>query len=156
MKSTMQSTTKSKLKLAVERTVFFLVTVLALTSLAAAQPAPAFPGIFKNAKYVYVTAYDGPEFDANVLPEDRQAISEVEGALREWGKYIVVLRPSEADMVLAVQRRGNEDVLAVYQPGNDSYRWRVMARGGLIHGELPLLQQMKVAVEKLDTSQAHK
>ena len=132
-----------------KRTLFVLIMAAAMASLAAAQPTPAFPGIFKNARFVYVTAYDGPQFDANVLPEDRQAISEVQDALRQWGKYTVVFEPGQADMIIAVQRRGSEDVLAVYQPGSDSYRWRVMARGGLDQGEVPLFTQMKKAVEKL-------
>ncbi len=110
---------------------------------------PAFPGILRNARYVYVMAMDGPETSADLYPEDRQAISEVETALKEWGKYIVVYNPGDADMVLRVQRRGSEDVLAVYQPNNSIYLWRVMGRGGLDHNEMPFFSEFRDAVEKV-------
>ncbi|MGB7865135.1 MAG: hypothetical protein WCF74_17220, partial [Candidatus Sulfotelmatobacter sp.] len=38
-----------------------------------AQSVPAFPGTLVNARYVYVTSYDGDQFNVNLLPEDRQA-----------------------------------------------------------------------------------
>lgn len=116
----------------------------------AEKSAAPFPGIFKNARYVYVMAMDGPEFSADLYPEDREAISEVQNAIREWGKYIVVYEPGQADMIIRVQRRGTEDVLAVYQPNNSIYLWRVMGRGGLDRNELPFFAQMRTAVEKLD------
>ncbi len=136
--------------------LFVMLGIVAMLGVSAfAQPRtdravnPPFPGILKNARYVYVMAMDGPETSADLYTEDRQAISEVQTALKEWGKYIVVYNPGEADMILRVQRRGNEDVLAVYQPGNSIYLWRVMGRGGLDHNELPFFAQMRDAVEKL-------
>jgi hypothetical protein len=87
------------------------------------------------------------------LSEDRQAIADVQDAIREWGHYIVVYRPQDADMILAVQKRGSEDTLAVYDArrGPDStYLWRAMARGGLETNELPLFAQLRQAVEKSD------
>jgi hypothetical protein len=111
----------------------------------------AFPGTLANARYVYVTSYDGDQFDFNILPEDRQAIADVHDAVQQWGYYIVVYRPQDADMILAVQKRGSEDTLAVYDArrGPDStYLWRAMGRGGLAKNELPLFTQLREAVEK--------
>jgi hypothetical protein len=34
---------------------------------------PAFPGILANARYVYVAAYDGDQFNPNLPSEDRDA-----------------------------------------------------------------------------------
>ena len=113
-----------------------------------AKAVPAFPGILKNARYVYVTAMDGPEFSPELLREDREAISDVQNALREWGKYIVVYEPGQADMILQVQRRGSEDILAVYRPQSDIYIWRVTGQGGLDHGELGFMNELRGAVEK--------
>jgi hypothetical protein len=58
------------------------------------------------------------------------------------GKADVVYRPEEADIILAVQSRPTEDVLAVYQAHeagigsgpSQTYLWRAMARGGLQKG----------------------
>ena len=129
-----------------------VLTVLATVLLgvtAWASPAP-FPGIFRNARYVYVTSFDGSEWNPNVLPEDRAAIAEVQDAIRSWGHFVVVQEPRDAEMILVVQRRGSEDELAVFDParGRDSnYLWRVMGRGGLDKNEMPLFQQFRQAFE---------
>jgi len=114
-----------------------------------AKPAP-FPGIFRNARYVYVTSFDGSQWNPNILPEDRAAIGEVQDAIRSWGHFTVVQEPRDAEMILVVQRRGSEDELAVFDPsrGRDAtYLWRVMGRGGLDKNEMPLFQQFRQAFE---------
>ncbi len=129
-----------------------VLTVLASMVLgvtAWAKPAP-FPGIFRNARYVYVTSFDGSQWNPNILPEDRAAIGEVQDALRAWGHFVVVQEPRDAEMILVVQRRGSEDELAVFDParGRDStYLWRVMGRGGLDKNEMPLFQEFRQAFE---------
>ena len=109
-----------------------------------------FPKVLINAKYVYVTSYDGGQFSPYLLPEDRQAISTVQDALQKWGRYVVVYRPEDADMIIAVQSRGSEDVLAVYdtRPISPTYLWRAMGRGGLDKGEVPLVAKLRAAVEQ--------
>ena len=132
-----------------------LMALALMLTVVAAVAAPSnyeqpFPGTLINAKYVYVTAYDGDQFDARLLPEDRQAIASVQDAIQKWGHYIVVYRPSEADMILAVQKRGSEDILAVYDaksPSSD-YLWRAMGRGGVDESEVPLFAKLQKAVEK--------
>jgi hypothetical protein len=111
---------------------------------------PPFPGTLVNARYVYVTSYDGNEFNPNILPEDRQAISVVQNELQKWGHYVLVYSPREADMIIAVQSRGSEDVLAVYDPHlRGTYLWRVMGQGGLQKGEAPLFSELKTAVNRI-------
>src|SRR5690242_9064144 len=73
---------------------------------------PAFPKTLLNARYVYVTSYDGGQFNPNILTEDREAISNVQNALQQWGRYVVVYRPQDADMIIAVQSLPSEDLLA--------------------------------------------
>lgn len=109
-----------------------------------------FPKTLINARYVYVTSYDGDQFNPSLLPEDRQAISAVQSALQEWGRYIVVYRPKDAEMILVVQSRPSEDVLAVYdgRRPNDVFLWRAMGHEGLQQGETPLVTQLRQAVEK--------
>src|SRR5260370_36743489 len=56
----------------------------------AAQNVPAFPGTLVNARYVYVTSYDGDQFNPDLLPEDRQAIATLQDPMRKWGRFILV------------------------------------------------------------------
>ena len=104
-----------------------------------------------SARFVYVTTYDGPPWFSNVLPEDRQAVGDVEDALRAWAKYTVVLRPDEADIILVVQKRPSEDILALYQLDASIPLWRGMKEGGLDPKELPLMTNFRKAVETAES-----
>ena len=119
------------------------------------QNVPPFPGTLINARYVYVTSYDGDQFNSNLLPEDRSAINAVQDAMQKWGKFILVYRPQDADIVLMVQSRPSEDVLAVYDahawPGS-TYLWRVMGASGLQASETPLVTQMEKEFDKTASS----
>jgi hypothetical protein len=136
--------------------VIFATTMLA-TSLAVAAPkaktptVPAFPGTLVNARYVYVTSYDGDQFNPNLLPADRDAIGAVQDSIQKWGKFIVVYEPRQADVVLMVMSRPSEDVLAVYDvqgwPQNQ-YLWRMMGRSGLETGETPLATDLEKAFDQ--------
>jgi hypothetical protein len=112
---------------------------------------PAYPGTLVNARYVYVTSYDGDQFNPNLLPEDRQAINTVQDAMQKWGKFILVYEPGQADVVLMVMSRPSEDVLAVYDahgwPG-DQYLWRMMGRSGLQPSETPLVTNLEKAFDQ--------
>jgi len=134
-----------------------LVSLAMSTAVALAEHTPEMPCIFTNARFVYVAAYDGNQFNPNLLPEEREAIARVQDAIQKWGKLIVVYRPQEADVMLLVQSRGSEDVLAVYDAhGGDAssrpsqtYLWRVMGRGGLQKSEMPLFSQFEKAWDKI-------
>ena len=118
---------------------------------------PPMPRTLANARFVYVAAYDGDQFDPRLLPDDRAAIARVQDAIEKWHKLTVVYRPQEADIILMVQSRPSEDVLAVYDAhrGDESSRpsqmflWRVMGRGGLEKGEIPLFAQFEQAWDKI-------
>jgi hypothetical protein len=137
--------------------LLLVVTLLASTLAFAGSKAPkaitpenipAFPGTLVNARFVYVTSYDGNQFSPDLFPEDRQAIEVVQDAMQKWGKFILVYDPHQADIVLMVMSRPSEDVLAVYDahgwPRND-YRWRMMGRSGLQEGEAPLVTNLEKA-----------
>jgi hypothetical protein len=139
-----------------------LAIVLFATTLAVAAPkapkvnsqqnVPAFPGTLVNARYVYVTSYDGDQFDPGLFPEDRQAISTVQDAIQKWGKFILVYEPYQADIILMVMSRPSEDVLAVYDahgwPQNSQYLWRMTGRSGLQPSEAPLVTNLEKAFEQ--------
>jgi len=133
--------------------VAFLATSMALAAPKPPKPqsVPPFPGTLVNARYVYVTSYDGEQFDPNLLPEDRQAIGTVQDAMQKWGKFIVVYEPRQADIVLMVTSRPSEDILAVYDahgwPRNQ-YLWRMMGRSGLQQSEAPLVTNLEKAFDQ--------
>jgi hypothetical protein len=131
-----------------------LIVMSAISAAAAPSPnapkVPAFPGTLANARYVYVASYDGDQFDPNLLPEDREAISTVQNAIQNWGKLTIVYRPSEADITILVTSRPSEDLMAVYdshQGPSGNYLWRVMGRDGLQSGETPLVTQFEKGFE---------
>jgi hypothetical protein len=140
---------------------FFLVAITLIVLAAISAPAapnpstakePAFPGILANARYVYVSSYDGDQFDPNLLPEDRNAIGAVQNAIQEWGKLVIVYRPSEADIIILVMSRPSEDVMAVYDAHpwpSGNFLWRVMGRDGLQSGETPLVTQFEKGFESV-------
>jgi len=101
-----------------------------------------------NARYIYVTSYDGDQFNTNLFPEDREAIGTVQDEIQKWGKFTLVYEPRQADIVLMVTSRPSEDVLAVYDAHGwprDQYLWRMMARSGLQKGESPLVTNLEKA-----------
>ena len=107
-------------------------------------------GVLRNARYVYVTSYDGPEFSLNLWPQDREAIATVQNAIQQAG-YVLVYNPRQADMVLAVQARPSSDLLAVYDGpryGVGSYLWRAEAKNGLSGPNPLLMQQLESALER--------
>lgn len=80
--------------------VMLLLSLAWMSTAYAASNATPMPGILANARFVYVTAYDGDQFDPRLLPEDRAAIGRAEDAIQKWGKLSLVYRQQDADVVL--------------------------------------------------------
>lgn len=131
--------------------LLLLATTLAVAAPKPSKSIPAFPGTLVNARYVYVTSYDGDQFNPDLLPEDRRAIGTVQDAMQKWGKFVVVYEPRQADIILMVTSRPTEDILAVYDahgwPDNQ-YLWRMMGRSGLQPNESPLVTNLEKSFEK--------
>jgi hypothetical protein len=138
-------------------TMMLLLAAIALAApKPAVQPTQPFPATLRNAQYVYVAAYDGDEFNTHLLPEDRDAIVAVQKAIQKWGKLTLVYRPEEADIVVLVESRPSEDILAVYdarQVPIGTYLWRTMGRDGLQAGEMPLVTQFEKAFESVQKAE---
>jgi hypothetical protein len=133
-----------------------LIVVAAISAAAAPNPTtakvPAFPGVLANAHYVYIASYDGDQFDPNLLPQDREAISALQDAIQKWGKLMIVYQPSEADVIILVTSRPSEDLMAVYDAHrgpSGNFLWRVMGRDGLRSGETPLVTQFEKGFESV-------
>ena len=65
---------------------------------------PQIPALFRQARYVYVEAVDGDEFNPRLYPEDRQAIADVREALQAWHRYTVTIRREDADLIFVVRK----------------------------------------------------
>jgi len=134
-----------------------LLLVMAGTALAAPQPSTPdrpFPAVLKNARFVYVASYDGNQFNPNLFPQDREAIGAVQDSIRKWGKLMVVMHPSEADIIILVQSRPSEDLLAVYDARmqGGQYLWRTMGAGGLQSGETPMATQFEKGFDSVQAA----
>ncbi len=73
--------------------------------LAQAKPKKANvpPAIFGQAKYVYVETPDGDAFTPGLLPEDRQAIFDVEKAIQSWNRYQLTPGRGQAELIFVVR-----------------------------------------------------
>ena len=58
-----------------------------------------------NAKFVLVTTYFGDNLaDGRVPAADRQAVIDVQDALRDWGRYTLVYDRKAADLIILVRK----------------------------------------------------
>jgi len=80
--------------------------VLALAAFGYSKPKGKddFPKALLQARYVYVEAENGDINDINVIPEDRRAIMDVTEALRDWKRYNVTMRRSDAEVLFVVRK----------------------------------------------------
>jgi len=86
------------------RALCFLVAFL-FASYIFAKDKPAFPKQIVNAKYVLVTTYFGDNLaDSRLPPVDRQAVIDVQDAIRDWGRYTLVYERKAADLIVLVRK----------------------------------------------------
>ena len=95
------------------RRALFALALIFCSSLLLAKTKNKIPELVTNAKYVYVTAYNGDQFAGNVIPADGEALTAVQNALRNWGYYKIAYKPEDADIIMLV-RKGR---YASAQPG---------------------------------------
>src|SRR5262245_38796207 len=76
---------------------------------ASSKPLPA---RLAQAQYVAL-GYDlGDRFlseteaitDPDVLPEDRKVLAEIRDRIEKWNRYVITLRPAQAELLIAVRR----------------------------------------------------
>jgi hypothetical protein len=148
------------------------------------------PAMLGTARYVYVEAMDGDQFDPNLLPEDRQAIANVQEAIRKWPRYVLTAQRKDAELIFVArkgrllgargmvgtggagmpgqrpypQSRGGvalgggaeagppDDLLEVDAMGPDGHKgtilWRRTLRDGLDGPGVPLVHDLRIAVER--------
>ena len=81
-----------------------LLLVLSAT-FAAAQGYNPLPKLVVQAKYVLVTTYAGDDLtNPRMMPDDRQAVVDVQNAIKKWGRYALAYRTQDADLILLVRK----------------------------------------------------
>ncbi len=133
--------------------LLLLVFFLASSSLAIAQvngnASDQIPMLLVQSRYVYVTSWDGNEFSPRLLPEDRQAIIDVQDFIKNWKHWVVLYDTFQVDLIIVVMRRGSEDVMWIYDARLRSSvpLWWVGQKGGLDSKELPLMRRLQAQIE---------
>jgi hypothetical protein len=96
--------TRARCRMKPHQAVALTLLLPAALLLQAKDKKPKVPAVFGQAKYVYVEAIDGREFDPNLNPDDRIAIADVRDALDNWKRYILTTSRSDADLVIVVRK----------------------------------------------------
>jgi hypothetical protein len=78
-----------------------------LASVAPSEAGP--PALLAEARYVALgydlgTGFVADDPRVDVLPEERTALQRIRAGLDTWNKYVVVLRPGDADLLIAVRK----------------------------------------------------
>ena len=99
------------------------------------------PARLAQARYVAL-GYDlGDRFqseseaiaDPDVLPEERRALQAIADEIRRWGKYVIVVRPDQAELLVAIRigRRGSVGGSGMIDSGSTNpFEVGGMRRGG--------------------------
>lgn len=72
---------------------------------AAAQGYNPLPKLVVHARYVLVTTNAGDDLtNPHVMPDDREAVVDVQNAIKKWGRYTLVYQAKDADLILVVRK----------------------------------------------------
>ncbi len=80
---------------------------VALPTLLAAQGKKkhTVPAAFDNARYAWVETMDGQNaYTPGIFPSDRDAIIDVEDAIRDWNCYSITISRNQAELVFVVRK----------------------------------------------------
>jgi len=107
--------------------LFVLVFALALE----AQDKAPISAAVNNATYVFVTTPSGDIFSPDVVPDDRHAVMNTQKAIEQWGRYKIVYKSKEADLILVVRTgRAVEAHASAQKGGSTSGRGSAESVGG--------------------------
>lgn len=92
--------------------VALLALALSFPALASAGKKQHVPGQIVQARYVclgydvgdgFLSENDSISTPHEVFPEDRQILNAVRGEIEKWGKYVITVRPEQAQLLIAVR-----------------------------------------------------
>jgi len=86
-------------------TALLLVLLLSLAAAQAKTKKPdKLPAVLNSARYVYVEAVDGGQFDPRLRPEDLKAIKDVYAAFQDWHRYELTAHREQAELIVVVRK----------------------------------------------------
>lgn len=125
----------ARCRMKLRQSVALALLLPAALLLRAKDKKPSVPAVFGQAKYVYVEAIDGQEFDPNLNPDDRIAIADVRDALDNWKRYILTTSRSDADVVIVVRKGRLESANVGIAPRRGQMPGGAGQPGGIGSGE---------------------
>jgi len=73
-------------------------------AVSAKSKKPEVSAVFANATYVYVESPDGSLYQPGLYRGDRQAIADVQDALRDWNRYKLTSQRDQAELIFVVRK----------------------------------------------------
>src|SRR5271165_7548545 len=87
------------------RRISWLLLLLSSSACAFAQGYNPLPKLVVHARYVLVTTYAGDDLtNPRMMPDDRQAVLDVQDSIKKWGRYALAYRAKDADLILLVRK----------------------------------------------------
>jgi len=86
------------------KSIAILLMAVAPLALAKDKKKNVLSDVFSNARFVYVQAEDGDILKPSLFPEDRDAIANVQDALKDWNRYSLTMHRNDADLIIIVRR----------------------------------------------------
>ena len=87
------------------RCVWRFLLLFSLAGFAFARGYNPLPKLVVHARYVLVTTYAGDDLtNPHMMPDDRQAVLDVQDAIKKWGRYALAYRTQDADLILLVRK----------------------------------------------------
>jgi hypothetical protein len=87
------------------RCVWRFLLLLSFAGFAFAGGYNPLPKLVVHARYVLVTTYAGDDLtNPHMMPDDRQAVLDVQDAIKKWGRYALAYRAKDADLILLVRK----------------------------------------------------
>ncbi|HVP55797.1 MAG TPA: hypothetical protein VMU45_12470 [Candidatus Eisenbacteria bacterium] len=87
------------------RTFSWFLLLASCSVFAVAQGYNPLPKLVVHARYVFVTTNAGGDLtNPHVMPDDRQAVVEVQKAITKWGRYALAYQEKDADLILLVRK----------------------------------------------------
>jgi hypothetical protein len=117
------------------KTITLLLVLAPALATVQAKPKKPYklPAMFNQARYVYVEAVAGQEFDPRLNSYDRQAIADVVSALNDWNRYVLTTERDQADLIFVVRKGRVAEANVGVQVGSGPQG----APGGPANGPLP-------------------